>query len=171
MATASQLARLEGLQAPVKELAKQLIDRAVKAGISVTVIEGHRTPERQAELYAAGAATHAKPWWSFHNYGTAFDIAPTKLLRKKDWDPDNPLWDKLGAIGESLGFEWGGRWKGIKDKPHFEYHPGLHISEVVAHFKKTGEVLLSKVLSPPIAVALAGAVIFGVYHISKRLKL
>jgi hypothetical protein len=43
---------------------------------------------------------------------------PDKLM----WDSANPVWGKLGAIGERLGLRWGGRWR-QKDMGHFEYVP------------------------------------------------
>ena len=46
--------------------------------------------------------------WSLHG--------PVKL----DWDATDPVWQKLGAIGEALGLRWGGRWKQA-DMGHFEY--------------------------------------------------
>lgn len=72
--------------------------------------------------------TAAGPGWSWHNYGRAFDVCendntPYDAGRPGHLDDDN-FWEKVGGLGESLGLEWGGRWK-HPDRPHFEYHPGL----------------------------------------------
>ena len=56
----------------------------------------------------------------------AFDIAflkdgklvyDIKVVAKKE---DLDSWEKLGALGESCGLTWGGRWK-KPDRPHFQY--------------------------------------------------
>ena len=53
----------------------------------------------------------------------AIDIVPIKILDEGDeeWDPSNKLWWQLGAVGESLGLAWGGRWKHHPDPSHFEF--------------------------------------------------
>lgn len=139
----------------------------------VQFISGYRDPDKQKRLYEQGRSlpgqiiTWAKAGFSFHNYGLAFDLVPVSVLRKPQWDPKNPLWKKIGRIAESLGFEWGGRWS-KPDRPHFELHPGLTIREVYDHFKKTGEVLISKVLRPEILIIVAlGVVAFAVYYQSR----
>ena len=33
-------------------------------------------------------------------------------------------------IGEQLGFEWGGNWKGFKDYPHFQMTFGKSIKDL-----------------------------------------
>ena len=43
-------------------------------------------------------------------------------------------------IGESLGLEWGGRWKFV-DEPHFQYNEGHSMSELAAAFEKKGDAL------------------------------
>ena len=134
-----------------------------ETGKSLSVIEGYRTPERSKALYDQGRTlpgrivSWVKPFFSWHNYGLAFDVAPTELLNKPDWDPDNPLWQHLGQIGKRIGLRWGGDWKS-PDKPHFEFHPGLSIREVYEHFKKTGQVLVSKVLRYEVLFAIGLAV-------------
>ena len=46
----------------------------------------------------------------------AVDVAPYDQYQlhgpdKLQWDAKDPVWKKLGKIGESLGMKWGGRWK------------------------------------------------------------
>lgn len=46
----------------------------------------------------------------------AIDIAPYDQYQlhgpdKLQWDADDPVWQRLGKLGESLGLKWGGRWK------------------------------------------------------------
>jgi len=54
----------------------------------------------------------------------AIDIAPYDQYQlhgpdKLKWDANDPVWQKLGKIGQSLGLKWGGCWK-IKDMAHFQ---------------------------------------------------
>jgi peptidoglycan L-alanyl-D-glutamate endopeptidase CwlK len=56
-----------------------------------------------------------------HNYGLALDLA---VFSKdgKTYHGDHALYRELGPLGESLGFEWGGRWK-FNDEPHYQFRP------------------------------------------------
>lgn len=56
----------------------------------------------------------------------AFDVALKNKEGKIHWnlkvdtqDDEVPDYEQLGAIGESIGLEWGGNWK-VKDYPHFQ---------------------------------------------------
>jgi hypothetical protein len=40
------------------------------------------------------------------------------------WNNDK-LWKIIGEEGQKLGLEWGGSWKSIIDKPHFQLTGGL----------------------------------------------
>lgn len=99
------------------------------------VSEGYRTPERQAELYAQGRhdskriVTKAKPYQSYHNWGLAVDLVPTKygytrfvaggevvdLSRPSGW-----LRTGIPQYLKSEGLGWGGYWAGFEDCPHVE---------------------------------------------------
>ncbi len=155
---------LDGLQAIVKEKALQLQDNLKTSGIPIAFTQGYRSPEDQQKLIdnqkATGVkVTNATPMLSFHNYGLAFDIVPLK--DGKAWyDAPKEVWEKIGITGELLGLQWGGRWISFKDLPHFEYHPGLSIHAVYDYFKKTGQVIIQKVLNPVALVILAAGVFF-----------
>lgn len=56
---------------------------------------------------------------SKHMLGKAFDAVPLNKDGAVWWNAPQEVWDKMGAIGESVGLMWGGRWKN-KDSPHFE---------------------------------------------------
>lgn len=54
----------------------------------------------------------------------AVDVAPYETYRlhgddKVNWDANDPVWQSLGKLGESVGMKWGGRWK-VKDMGHFQ---------------------------------------------------
>jgi hypothetical protein len=86
--------------------------------VELTTIETARDEIRQAYYKKIGVSRtlkskHLPPY-------LAFDIAPTEYLSLKAWNPQGPLWKKLGAAGEKLGLEWGGRWESFPDLPHFQ---------------------------------------------------
>lgn len=52
-----------------------------------------------------------------HVRGVAYDCVPL-VKGKAEWN-NLHLWETVGEIGETLGLEWGGRWK-MRDYPHFQ---------------------------------------------------
>lgn len=83
--------------------------------------------------------TNAKGGFSFHNFGLALDVVPTELLALPGWGDTlahqartNQLWAKVGALGKSVGFRWGGEFHSIKDRPHFEWSGGLTLADLRA---------------------------------------
>ena len=108
---------LSDLSPRFRPLASALLTRCIEAGIGITVIDTLRTPEEHQRNLVAGVSwtKHSK-----HLDGDAIDVCPTDLLAVKGWDPSNPLWARIGDIGESLGLRWGGRWK-QRDLGHLEY--------------------------------------------------
>ncbi len=105
----------------MRPLAKELLRQALLE-FPVTVIETLRTPEQQAMNVKHGVS------WTLHSKhltGDAIDIAPSEVLLLKNWAPLHPHWERLGEIGESLGLEWGGRWK-QRDCPHFQIKEALN---------------------------------------------
>lgn len=92
-------------------------------GYEMVLIEGYRSPQRQAELMAGGKATRAGAWQSCHQYGLGVDSAPMRD-GKLQWDM-NDAWTKrgyflYGELAEQAGLEWGGNWRSIKDYVHVE---------------------------------------------------
>ena len=43
---------------------------------------------------------------------------------------DGPQYSTLGTIGKNLGLEWGGDWKNIVDRPHFQYPTGMTLQQM-----------------------------------------
>lgn len=103
-------------------------------GITIGISECVRTVAEQDVLYAKGRTmpgkivTKAKgnTYSSMHQWGVAFDF-----YLKMDVDGDGSvsddafnnsteLFNKVGKIGQSIGLEWGGAWKSMKDLPHFQ---------------------------------------------------
>ena len=84
------------------------------------VLEGHRSPERQKELFEAGFSKTLK---SKHVAvpSLAVDIAPYPL----DWK-DIERFKVMAQVVKNaakrlyIKIEWGGDWKSFKDCPHFQ---------------------------------------------------
>lgn len=100
---------------------RRVIDRALQdSPLDFIVIEGLRTKERQKELVASGASQTMN---SRHLTGHAVDLLP---IGPNGAEFAWPLYDKLGpavedaAIKEGVQITWGGRWKSLRDGPHFE---------------------------------------------------
>ncbi|GHA82108.1 M15 family metallopeptidase [Cognatilysobacter bugurensis] len=92
-------------------------------GIEMALVEGYRSPERQAELARGGKATRAGAGMSCHQYGLAVDSAPLRN-GKLQWDMADP-WTRdayflYGRLAQEAGLEWGGNWRSLKDYVHLE---------------------------------------------------
>lgn len=113
---------LDDLSPRMFPVACELLARCTEQGIAVAIVDTLRTPEEHAANLKKGVSwtTHSK-----HLDGDAIDICPYATWDvhgpdKLNWDGSDPVWQKLGAIGEAIGLRWGGRWK-VKDWGHFEY--------------------------------------------------
>ena len=112
-------------------------------GLDVRIISALRSYAEQDAIYAQGRTTpgrivtHARAGHSNHNFGLSVDIG---IFKGKSYLDDHPLYDELGPLGESLGLEWGGRWKKIVDKPHYQFRPpwatGMTESEMLASLRR-----------------------------------
>lgn len=130
-------ARINKLNPIVANKTRELIKKAHAEGINIIIVQGLRTMEEQANLYAQGRTkagkivTNAKAGYSFHNYGIAIDFC---LLADDGvnvlWTV-NDKWRRVAEIGKSLGFDWGGDWISFKDYPHLEMTFGLTINDLL----------------------------------------
>lgn len=134
---------IEKLHPAIREIANEFVLTAKVQNIDLRIYQGLRTFEEQNKLYAQGRTTpgkivtQAKGGQSFHNYGLAIDVIPF-VKGNPDWN--TKLWPEISAIGEGLGFEWGGRWKFV-DKPHFQFPKGKNFRQLqeLKNFKKIDE--------------------------------
>lgn len=99
----------------------------------------HRPPEEQFSLYKKGRKQNPDGTWvvvdksqvvtnvdgykikGAHNYmpSRAIDVAVVNnQTGKVSWKESDYF--SLGTIAKSVGLEWGGNWKSIKDYPHLE---------------------------------------------------
>jgi len=97
--------------------------RVVKTAIKITavdfvVIEGLRTPARQAQLVKAGASRTLN---SRHLSGHAVDLAVWLGTVRWEFPLYQALWDAMQAAGRTEGVpvQWGGLWRS-RDGPHFQ---------------------------------------------------
>ena len=96
--------------------------------ITLRIIQGLRTINEQNALYAQGRTTkgsivtNAKGGQSFHNYGLAIDVAEMDATGQVNWNYDM---SKLKPIADKYKITWGGSFKSIVDKPHFEINFGF----------------------------------------------
>jgi len=130
----------------VKYLCLKHIAACAAKGLKIMVTDTYRSIAEQAKVYAQGRTTpgpiisNAEPGWSMHNYHLAYDIAIVNPDGKTinwsdicDTDHDGIKdYYEAGAIGESIGLVWGGHFKNITDKPHYQWTNGLSIEELRA---------------------------------------
>ena len=94
-------------------------DYLVANNINILIYETIRTVEQQRQNVANGASQTMK---SYHLVGQALDFVPVAN--------GECMWNGYGidackkaiAYAKSLGFEWGGDWKGFVDKPHLQFN-------------------------------------------------
>lgn len=120
----------------VAHIAQQFVEACDAQGIDLLVTSTYRDHESQNELYAQGRTkpgkivTNARGGQSWHNYRCALDVVPLRN-GKCVWDSSDPVWKQVGAIGESLGLEWAGRWSGrLRESAHFQYTAGLTLADL-----------------------------------------
>ncbi len=127
--------KIEDLHPTVQELCRKHIESCRKRGIKILVTNTLRDLEYQQYLYSLGRSrtgnivTNTKLIGP-HGFGLAYDVVPV-VKGKAVWNNDG-LWRIIGEEGKKLGLKWGGDWKSIIDKPHFEYTAGLKASDLRA---------------------------------------
>lgn len=99
-------------------------------GYEMVLLEGYRSPERQAQLASLGSdVTQAGPGRSYHQHGLAVDSAFLRagkvVISEQDpWAMRG--YELYGQVAASLGLTWGGQWKGLADFGHIEWRrPGV----------------------------------------------
>ncbi|MEY4764666.1 MAG: hypothetical protein RI907_1339 [Pseudomonadota bacterium] len=100
-------------------------------GYDMALLEGWRSPQRQALLAAQGpSVTQAGAWQSYHQFGLAVDCAFIRegrlVISERDpWAAQG--YQRFGEAAEQMGLTWGGRWK-MLDLGHVEWRkPGVKL--------------------------------------------
>lgn len=158
-------AKINELQESVRPLAQNLLRLAADQGIQLKIVSAFRSPSEQQALKDSGrGVTNAGALLSYHNHRLAFDVVPTEYISLPDWNPNGPLWPKIGTIGKSVGLEWGGDWQ-KKDLPHFQL-TGAPIRELKSYFEKFGEIMPIKIEPTTmgmVGILLVVGVVFYLY--------
>lgn len=114
-------ARLHGVHDDlVRAITRAAEKHEARTGANIEITEGLRTPERQAQLFKAGATRTMN---SRHITGHAVDVH-FMIAGEARWDW--PLYEqfaitvKAAAAEMGIAVQWGGDWASFKDGPHFE---------------------------------------------------
>lgn len=125
-------------------------------GYPVLCVETTRTDAEQLRYYNEGKSDAKTPSFHSEHAGLAYDICLNVVGREYS---DVEFWESAGRIGKAIGFTWGGDWKSLVDKPHFQWD---------AHGKYTGAMVRSKQYPPPMP-PFDGAVPFPAIPTSRPL--
>jgi len=115
------LKHINSLVPSVAQKAYRLVLAARQAGIPMVLTSGRRSTLQQFGLWARGRFTSGRVVTntitrSRHLSGRAFDF----LVVGFHPDRYSGLYTAIGRAGERLGLQWGGRWRTLKDKVHFQ---------------------------------------------------
>jgi len=120
-------ARLELVNPSLAAAISQMDVILSQENIQFRVTQGLRSWTEQNALYAQGRTipgaivTNAKGGESWHNYGVAVDLVPMdQIPPQPDWDISHPVWQRMIAVGKSLGLYSGSDFTCLKDFPHFQ---------------------------------------------------
>lgn len=135
---------LDHLHPAFRQKVMDLLAALQQEGLPFRLFEGYRSPQRQAVLYTKGRTdkvspkvTNAKPWSSYHQYGTAADLILFENS-KWSWDtkgPKSEWWERMHRFAraqglESLSFE----------KPHVQLMGQRLKYFLLGHYPEGGDV-------------------------------
>jgi peptidoglycan L-alanyl-D-glutamate endopeptidase CwlK len=126
--------KIEDLHPVVAEKCNAFVEACKAQGIDVLITSTYRDATSQNVLYTQGRTTpgkivtNAKAGQSWHNWRCAFDFVPI-VNGKAQWD-DLKTFERCGAIAESCGLEWAGRWRRFKEMAHCQYTGGLTLVDL-----------------------------------------
>jgi peptidoglycan LD-endopeptidase CwlK len=156
--------RVKKLHPKIRDEVKALIEKAEEGfpkNMAIRVVQGLRTIKEQNDLYFKGrdkngkivnkklVVTNARGGRSFHNPGLAVDFA---ILHDKDnngnyeelswdaaldFDKDGTIdWQEVVKVFKDAGYEWGGDWRTIIDRPHIQKTFGYTWQQLLAKHNK-----------------------------------
>jgi hypothetical protein len=123
--TSSSKATLDTLTEDTRTKALELLARFREAGIDHVVVSTRRTCAEQNSLHAKGISP-VRGCRSWHTHGRALDVMPLRDGKLVTAGGDE-LYLRMAVIARGVGFKPG---LDFQDPVHFEYHPGLTISQV-----------------------------------------
>lgn len=152
--TGAQL--VDTLYPQTAERVREAIAAWEKAGLTVGITSAYRSFREQAVLYRAhqaGGPQATAPGHSFHNVRRAIDFVPL-TAGQPDFGPSGggpasdaywELLERVALIGEGASLEWGGRWKGRKQRDGYHLQDtwcqacGIYVGSSEAdHFNESG---------------------------------
>ena len=157
------------LNPKAKLACEYLLKACEEAGLKVIVTETLRTTERQQYLYAQGRTRPGNIVTncdgvknkSIHQYGNAFDVCQN--IKGKEYE--DAVIAKIGALGQKIGLEWGGSWKGFVDSPHFQLNDGVEPVDIT---KPKYTVVQTKLKLNGVVKQVDTIVLNGFNHIKLR---
>lgn len=143
------MSKIDTLHPLIREEVRKLVNHVntmvLTDDVKMLVTCGLRTFEEQFHLYAKRPkVTNAKGGQSIHNYGLAFDFCLVQHGKTiwdvaKDFDGDKqPDWMEVVAVFKAAGYTWGGDFRSITDRPHFEKTFG-HTWQQLLELKKANK--------------------------------
>jgi peptidoglycan L-alanyl-D-glutamate endopeptidase CwlK len=143
------MSKIDTLHPLIREEVRRLVDTinttVLKSNVKMIVTQGLRTFDEQTKLYnQKPKVTNAKAGQSLHNYGLAFDFCLADGGRTiwdtvKDFDGDKvPDWMEVVKVFKAAGYTWGGDFRSITDRPHFEKTFG-HTWQQLLAIKQSGK--------------------------------
>lgn len=127
---------LDDLHPAVRRRAVAFIAAGKREGIDILITSTYRDAQSQDALFAQGRTspgkrvTNARAGQSWHNWRCAFDFVPL-VCGKAMWD-DLKLFRSCGALAESVGLEWAGRWTRFPEMAHCQFTNGLTLADLQA---------------------------------------
>lgn len=134
------------------DVEKFITEAENELGVTLRIVQGLRTIEEQNNLYAQGRTapgkivTNAKGGSSYHNYGLAIDLVEITKSGAANW---NFGYKKLVKFADKYGFYWGGNFKSIVDKPHFEKTFGLNWRTMLDKYSRKDFIKGTKYINIP----------------------
>jgi hypothetical protein len=100
--------KLDDLKEPFRQKVFVFLARLTEADIPVMIIDTLRTRAEQQQNIKKGVSWTMN---SKHLVGKAIDICPYSIYQlhgadKMQWNDSDPVWKKIGLIGQSCGLKW-----------------------------------------------------------------
>lgn len=126
--------------------ARLYLQRVLSGGLTVRILSGTRTYGEQNDLFKQGrfgnpgsVVTNARGGFSNHNFGIAWDIGV--FTAAGGYLGDGPQYAQAAQLGLKDPVEWGGNWKTIVDKPHYQIKLGIGVSQLRAAFEAGNKIV------------------------------
>ena len=131
----------------------------------LSVRDGRRTCAKQRLIFQQGrttpgsVVTHADGCNSWHVLGRAIDSDIVEAASGRA--AGEALYRVAGELWKAMGGKWGGDFPGFPDIGHFEYHPGISISDVCPLPSACSDKMVNTIGPGFLIWAIAGTVVAG----------